>query len=88
MHYQAIVQCEKITFFPLVRVLCFHEEAQTAVVFEDLDNFSGQTFQLILYVGGADSDEVSDPYSSARRSYVIFRRELKHLQRNELPHFL
>jgi hypothetical protein len=65
-----------------------NEEAQSAVVFEDLDNFSGQTFQLILYVGGADSDEVSDPYSSARRSYVIFRRELKHLQRNELPHFL
>ena len=36
------------------------EEAQTAAVFfEDLDNFIA--VQRILYVGGADSDEVSDP---------------------------
>ena len=51
------------------------EEAQTAVVFEDLDNFCGQTFQQILYVGGADSDEVSDPTAVVQEDHTSFSEE-------------
>jgi len=39
------------------------EEAQTAVVFQDFDAFITRQpcLQQVFYVGGADSDEVSDP---------------------------